>query len=81
MFGIFSMRSLSDGCALTTGMAERLGRDIPGTAQRDPETSAMAYRRAVLRCTSCSEQDACKTLQASTKQLDAAPDYCRNDWG
>lgn len=80
MSGIFSMRNLSDSCDLTSGMARRLGRDIPGTVHDDPEMVATAYRRAVLLCSSCAEQQACKALQAECKTLDAAPAYCRNDW-
>lgn len=71
---------IEESCALIKGMAERLGRDIPGAVERDPETQAAAYRSAVMACSACKEHRACQQLQAENSTLASAPDYCRNSW-
>lgn len=71
---------IEESCALIQGMADRLGRDIPGAVEIDPETQAVAYRNAVLRCAACECHGACRQLQAENATLDAAPEYCRNSW-
>lgn len=70
-----------ESCALIHGMAERLGRDLPGAVASDPEGRAIAYRSAVLRCNACRHHGACRHLQRENATLDKAPDYCRNNWG
>ena len=65
---------------LTTGMAERLGHDLVADLQKDPELGARALRAAVMRCTQCKEQGACRKLLAENETLEAAPAYCRNDF-
>jgi len=71
-------RKIDESCALIQGMAERLGTDVPGAVQLDPETETATYRSAVLRCAACGEHEACKKLQAENVKLSEAPDYCRN---
>lgn len=78
---MFSIRKFDESCSLTAGMAERLGVDIPGAMVHDPEMQAQAFRSAVLKCMTCKEQGACQALQDENAHLDAAPSYCRNDWG
>ena len=74
--GLFS--KLGQSADLVNGMADRLGVDLSGPISHDPEMEAQKYRRAVLRCSNCSNQDGCIGLQAKSSHLDQAPSYCMN---
>ena len=74
------LEKFEQSCALIHGMADRLGRDIPGAVASDPMSQATAYRSAVLRCNACQHHDDCQQLQIANDTLDKAPDYCRNTW-
>lgn len=69
---------IDESCALTNGMAARLGADLPGAIMSDPETETASYRVAVLRCAACGDKTACRKLQAENASLASAPVYCRN---
>ena len=46
-------RKIDQSCSLVLGMAERLGRDIPGEMARNPVAEAATLRAAVMRCSTC----------------------------
>lgn len=69
-----------ESSSLVHGMAERLGRDIPGAVASDPESRTLAYRAAVRQCTACAHHGECQELQNANATLDKAPSYCRNEW-
>ena len=81
MFNPFNPRRLDQSCALTAGMADRLGYSFPDALARDAESQAAAYRSAVLACAGCAEQGRCQKLQSDNDRLMQAPPYCRNNWG
>lgn len=69
---------LSRSSDLVGGMSQRLGV-VPNLATAaDADRAAQSYRTMVLRCATCSDQDACTRLQAENATLDTAPGYCRN---
>jgi hypothetical protein len=74
--GLFS--KLGQSADLVNGMADRLGVDMSGPIIHDPEMEAQKFRRAVLRCSQCSNQNGCVELQGCTSTLDKTPDYCMN---
>lgn len=74
--GLFS--KLGQSTDLMNGMAERLGVDLGAAIVRYPEIEAQRYRNMAIRCSSCTDQDACAELQRSSDHLDAAPSYCQN---
>ena len=63
---------------LVNGMADRVGVDFADAIARDPEMEAQKYRRAVMRCSQCTNQSGCIELQGRTSELDETPDYCMN---
>lgn len=63
---------------MVPGMASRLGIDYGGIVAADPQAQGRKYMRAVLRCSTCSNQDGCSSLQREVTDLDAPPPYCRN---
>ncbi|MBJ6370698.1 DUF6455 family protein [Sedimentitalea arenosa] len=69
---------LSRSTDLVNGMADRLGTDLGAMLAVDPELEAPRLRRMVLRCSTCTDQDACTRLQSANGMLSEAPDYCRN---
>ena len=71
-------RRLSRSADLVSGMSERLGLNVADAMQQDPETSAVAYRRAVWRCANCIHQDQCQSLQGCETTLGSPPSYCKN---
>ncbi|WP_406649736.1 DUF6455 family protein [Aliisedimentitalea scapharcae] len=74
--GLFS--KVGQSSDLVNGMAERMGVDFADAIGRDPEMEAQKYRRAVMRCSQCSNQTGCVELQGGTTELDKTPDYCMN---
>jgi len=72
--GFFSR--MDRASVLYTGMAERLGVD-PAHDVGQP-AGAAAYRAAVLRCSNCTQAEACAGWQVEHAQADHAPGYCRN---
>lgn len=70
--------SIADSADLMNGMAERLGADLAEAVARDPENEAAKYRTMVMRCSHCTDRDACAELQGSHAHLGGAPGYCRN---
>jgi len=69
---------LSRSSDLVSGMSQRLGVSVVDDGAADAEWAAQSYRAMVLRCSTCTEQDACTRLQADHPTLDTAPAYCRN---
>lgn len=63
---------------LVQGMASRLGIDYGGIVAADPQAQGQKYMRAVLRCSTCRNQDGCSELQQEVTELAEAPSYCRN---
>lgn len=74
--GLFS--KVGQSSDLVNGMADRLGVDFSDAILRDPEIEAQKYRRAVMRCSQCSNQTGCVALQGGTSQLEQTPEYCMN---
>lgn len=62
---------------LFRGMADRLGVDFNRWMTSYPD-HAGDYRTAVLSCTACTSETACKTWLAENESAEHAPDYCRN---
>ena len=69
---------LAGSADLVNGMADRVGLDLGEAVMRNPELVGPQYREMVVRCSTCTDQDACTQLQKSCDHLDAAPAYCRN---
>ena len=63
---------------LMFGLSERMDIDLGSQVLANPERAGRAYRSMVLRCTGCSDQAGCATLQRTHDHLDRAPEYCRN---
>lgn len=76
---MFGARTINLHAALVNGMAETLDVDLDG-AIADGRLPVEAWRGAVLRCTGCSDPEACKRWQDGHAETGAeeAPDYCRN---
>ncbi|OBY27551.1 DUF6455 family protein [Leisingera sp. JC1] len=74
--GLFA--KLGRSSDLVQGMASRLGIDYGGIVAADPQAQGQKYMRAVLRCSTCRNQDGCSDLQRETTELAEAPSYCRN---
>ncbi|MEY8831103.1 DUF6455 family protein [Sedimentitalea sp. XS_ASV28] len=74
--GILSKLGMSTD--LVNGMAERLRAGIPDLIARDPQRYAPMMRTMAIRCSGCSAQANCRSLQARSSRLDAAPMYCVN---
>ncbi len=74
--GLFS--KMAESADLMNGMAVRLGADLPAYLERDPEINAASYRAMIYRCSTCTDQEGCRTLQATHDRLDRAPAFCRN---
>ena len=55
-----------------------LGIDYGEMVAADPQAQGQKYMRAVLRCSTCRNQDGCSDLQRETTELAEAPSYCRN---
>lgn len=72
------LSKLSKSTDLVNGMANRLGADLGDLVASDPILQGPKYRSMVLRCSGCTDQDACGELQAGCASLDHAPDYCVN---
>ncbi|MDK3074149.1 DUF6455 family protein [Sedimentitalea sp. JM2-8] len=72
------LSKLSRSTDLVNGMAGRLGADLGDLIASNPDLQGPKYRGMVLRCSSCSDQDACTELQAGCDTLQHAPDYCVN---
>jgi hypothetical protein len=69
---------INKSAELMSGLAQRMDVDLSESILANPETAAREYRSMVLRCTGCTDQDACAHLQDEQAHIDAAPDYCRN---
>ncbi|KIC30084.1 DUF6455 family protein [Leisingera sp. ANG-M6] len=74
--GLFA--KLGRSSDLVQGMASRLGIDYGEMVAGDPQVQGQKYMRAVLRCSTCRNQDGCSDLQRETTELAKAPSYCRN---
>ncbi|MCA0872382.1 DUF6455 family protein [Seohaeicola saemankumensis] len=74
--GVFT--KISKSAELVGGMIERLGTDLAGWGNHDPELEAVRYRAMVMRCSGCPDQSGCRKLQDQNSHLDHAPDYCQN---
>ncbi|KIC19647.1 DUF6455 family protein [Leisingera sp. ANG-DT] len=74
--GLFA--NLGRSSDLVQGMASRLGIDYGEMVSADPQVQGQKYMRAVLRCSTCRNQDGCSDLQRETTELAEAPSYCRN---
>lgn len=74
--GLF--HKLSQSAGLVSGMAERLNVNLAARIDASPDLEAVHFQRLVLRCATCTQQDACTQLQEDNPMLDAAPHYCRN---
>jgi hypothetical protein len=74
--GLFS--KLGQSTDLVNGMADRLGFELDEQVARDPETEGNKYRRAVMRCSKCTNQSGCIELQKQTSHLEQPPAYCMN---
>ncbi|MGR3759667.1 DUF6455 family protein [Roseobacteraceae bacterium NS-SX3] len=74
--GLFA--KLGRSTDLVQGMAGRLGIDYGEIVARDPETEGQKFRRAVMRCSHCSNQDGCTDLQNASSELPDTPSYCQN---
>ncbi len=74
--GLFA--KLGRSSDLVQGMASRLGIDYGEMIAGDPQVQGQKYMRAVLRCSTCRNQDGCSDLQRETTKLTEAPSYCRN---
>ncbi|MEW2913381.1 DUF6455 family protein [Leisingera sp. JC11] len=74
--GLFA--KLGRSSDLVQGMASRLGIDYGEMVSGDPEAQGRKYMRAVLRCSTCRNQDGCSDLQQEMSELAEAPSYCRN---
>lgn len=74
--GIF--KTLSESAGLVNDMADRLDVDLTRIGGLDAETSATAYRRVVVACSTCKKHAACRHLLDENTRLDDAPAYCRN---
>lgn len=74
--GLFS--KVAGSTDLMQGMADRLGVNLSDALCNAPETEALKYRNAVIRCSFCADQKACAELQARNDHLDDTPSYCMN---
>ncbi|EDZ46733.1 conserved hypothetical protein [Rhodobacterales bacterium Y4I] len=74
--GLFA--KLARSSDLVQGMASRLGLDYGEIVAADPRAQGRKYMRAVLRCSTCVNQDGCSSLQREAAKLEEAPSYCRN---
>ena len=71
---MFGSKRLARHEALITGMTLKLGVEQVAADQLSPEE----WRGAVLRCSTCSDPEACTGFLAEPGSAGAAPDYCRN---
>ncbi|MFY0311405.1 DUF6455 family protein [Leisingera sp. D0M16] len=74
--GLFA--KLGRSSDLVQGMASRLGVDYGEIVASDPQAQGQKYMRAVLRCSTCRNQQGCSDLQKEVTELTEAPSYCRN---
>lgn len=74
--GLFS--KLDRSADLVQDMAGHLDQNLADIVVSDPEFGAYTYRRMVMACATCTEQDDCRHLLDTTEKLDQAPAYCRN---
>lgn len=74
--GLFSKLNRSGD--LASGMAERRGVDLSDRILQNPDAGGQEFRRILMRCAHCSDQEGCAALQAGNDHLDAAPNYCMN---
>ncbi len=68
---------LDRAAALYNGMADRVGVDTDHLVGAD-EASVMAYRAAIIRCSSCKHPEACAGWQIEHDTASEPPAYCRN---
>ena len=74
--GIF--KTLSESAGLVNDMADRLDVDLTQIGGLDVESSATAFRSAVVSCSACEQHGECRHLLDDNAKLEDAPDYCRN---
>jgi len=74
--GLFN--KLGKSARLVQDMAGHLGIDLDKMPMADHEAGAFAYRRMVLACSACTDQEGCRQLLDATEKLEQAPAYCRN---
>lgn len=70
-------KTLAKHAALVDHMADHLGVDLEEQVLRGTVAPDLVPD-LVLRCTNCTDPDACARLLAATETLDQAPDYCVN---
>ena len=68
---------LSGASERVGAMAERVGA-VPEADTAAAMELARNYRGAVLRCSACTDTQACAEWQNTHAHADTAPDYCRN---
>ncbi len=74
---MFGSKTLSKHAGLMGRMAETLDVDL-GKAIQTGAMSPESYRASVMRCTKCSDPEACADWLDENSQSTATPDYCRN---
>lgn len=78
---MFGAKTINRHSALMNRMAETLGVDLTA-AIAEGRLPAEGWREAVVRCTGCSDPEACQhwlSQHAADEQApDGAPGYCRN---
>lgn len=70
-------KTLAKHAALVDSMADHLGVDLEEQVMRGSLEPDM-IPDLVLRCTNCTDPEACVRLLQSTKSLADAPSYCVN---
>ncbi len=70
-------KTLAKHAALVDSMAEHLGVDLDEQVMRGAVEPDL-IPDLVLRCTNCTDPEACARLLVMTERLDEAPHYCVN---
>lgn len=75
---MFGTRTLTRHAQLVNDMAGTVGADLP-RALAEGRITGEGLREAVIRCTGCTEAEACgHWLDAHQGKAETAPGYCRN---
>lgn len=74
---MYDSKTIRRHANLFVTMAERQGVDLEEAVMR-AEIQPDDVAEGVLRCTGCTNPDACEAALSLRKRLDNPPEYCRN---